>query len=68
MKLSLKEWRKAKEITIADMASQLDIHPNTYQAWEANPGKISIDNGIKIAAYIGVPFDDISFAVESTKR
>ena len=67
MKLTLREWRKAKEITISEMAKKLDVHPNTYQAWEENPGKISIENGIKIAAYINVPFDDIIFAPESTK-
>lgn len=67
MKLTLKEWRKAKSITIADMAGKLGIHPNTYQSWEENPGKISIENGIKIAAYLDVPFDSILFASESSK-
>ena len=67
MKLTLKEWRKAKGITIADMEGKLGIHPNTYQSWEENPGRISIENGIKIAAYINVPFDDILFTSESTK-
>ena len=56
-----------KGITIADMAGKLGIHPNTYQSWEENPGRISIENGIKIAAYINVPFDDILFTPESTK-
>lgn len=67
MKLALKEWRKARGITIAEMAGKLGVHPNTYQSWEENPGKISIENGIKIAAYIDVPFDDIIFTSESTK-
>ena len=44
MKLTLREWRKAKEIKIADMAKMLDVHPNTYQSWEEDPGKISVDN------------------------
>lgn len=62
MKLTLREWRKAKEIKIADMAKMLDVHPNTYQSWEEDPGKISVDNAVKIAAYLDVPFDDVLFA------
>jgi len=67
MKLTLREWRKAKEIKIADMAKMLDVHPNTYQSWEEDPGKISVDNAVKIAAYLDVPFDDVLFATRSTK-
>lgn len=67
MKLTLKEWRRAREITINGMAKKLDVHPNTYQLWEENPGRISIENGVKIAAYLDVPFDDIIFVSESTK-
>ena len=60
-KLTLRQWRLAKELTIEDMAAACDVHPNTYAAWEKAPGKITVDNAIKIAKFFGVSVDAIFF-------
>lgn len=65
-KLTLEEWRKAKSVSQESMAEALKIHINTYRTWEKNPGKIGIDDGIKISKILNVPFDDIFFGDKST--
>lgn len=67
MSLTVKQWRRAKDITQAEMASACGVHINTYRAWEENPGKISIDAAKKIAAALGESVDDIFFNPNSTK-
>ncbi|MBR2654701.1 MAG: helix-turn-helix transcriptional regulator [Lachnospiraceae bacterium] len=62
MALTLRQWRKAREITQEKMADRLGVHINTYQNWEKEPGKITIENSKKIAEILGVPLDDISFS------
>ena len=62
MALTLRQWRKAREITQEKMADRLGVHINTYQNWEKAPGKITIENSKKIAEILGVPLDDISFS------
>ena len=62
MKRTVKEWRTEKGITAADMAQNLDISPDVYKKWEADPGKISIEKGMEIALFLGVPFDNVIFS------
>ena len=62
MALTLRQWRKAREITQEKMADRLGVHINTYPNWEKEPGKITIENSKKIAEILGVPLDDISFS------
>lgn len=64
MKLTLKQWRGAREISQKEMSERLGIHINAYQKWERNPDKIKIGNAFRIAEILDVPFDDISFAAE----
>lgn len=61
MALTMKQWRKAKEITQERMAERLGIHVNTYINWEKEPEKISIENSQKIAEIFGIPLNDILF-------
>lgn len=62
MALTMKQWRKAKEISQEKMAEELGIHVNTYINWEKDPGKISIENSKKISEILNVPLDEISFS------
>ena len=62
MKRTVKEWRAEKGITAEDMAQNLNISPKHYQKWEENPGKISIEKGMEIALFLGVPFDNVIFS------
>ena len=61
MALTMKQWRKAKEISQERMAEYLGIHVNTYINWEKEPEKISIENSQKIAEIFGIPINDILF-------
>lgn len=67
MALTVRQWRRAKEITQEDMAKSLEVHVGTYQKWEESPGKISIDNALKIAKIFDVSLNDISFKNEGTE-
>lgn len=62
--LTVREWRRAKEISQAEMAKRLGVHVNTYQNWEKKPKTITIENGVKIAKALEVPMNDIDFSVD----
>ena len=64
MALTIRQWRRAKEITQEQMAERLDIHVGTYQNWEESPEKISIGKAMQIAEIFGVTLDDITFRKE----
>lgn len=65
MTLTIRQWRRAKEITQEQMAEKLGVHVNTYQNWEESPGKISVTKAVQIAEIFGVTLDDILFQNES---
>lgn len=62
MALTIRQWRKVREISQQHMARFLGVHINTYISWEKDPGKISIDNSKKIADALNVPIDEIIFS------
>ena len=66
--LTLRAWRRAKEISQEDMAERLNVHVNTYQNWESEPDKISIGNAKKIAEIFGVSLDEILFEKQEGVR
>lgn len=59
MKLTLREWRRLKEITQAQMAEVCGVTCGTYQAWEKKPSEIKISMAIKIAERLGITLDDL---------
>lgn len=61
MQLTLEEWRRVKKISQEEMAKLLDIHVNTYRAWEEDPEKIRLSKAMLIAEKLNVPLDDILF-------
>lgn len=64
MSLTLREWRRVKEISQENMANKLKIHVNTYQNWEKDSGKISFDKAVEISKILGVSLNDIAFGKE----
>lgn len=64
---TLKQWRLAKEKTIAEMAEICGVHPNTYAAWEKDPECISIGDARKIAEALEVGIDVLFFGAEYYK-
>ena len=66
MKLTMKEWRRAKNITQEEMANLCGVHVNTYRAWEENPSEIKLSKAVLISEKIGVPLSDIIFMPSDT--
>lgn len=66
MSLTLREWRRLKEISQKTMSERLNIHINTYQKWEQNPGKIPFKDAVNISKVLDVPLDEIIFKVKNT--
>lgn len=66
MSLTLREWRRLKEISQEEMAEKLKVHVNTFQRWERESGKIPYDKACEIAAILEVPIDNISFVQEQS--
>lgn len=60
-KLSLKQIRLVRGISQEEMATQLNVHINTYRQWEQEPMKVSVGNAFKIAEILKVPIDAIFF-------
>lgn len=67
MRLTLKEWRRAKNISQEEMASVCGVHINTYRAWEENPEEIKLSKAVLISERIGVSLSDIFFVPDTTK-
>ena len=66
MKLTLRQWRGAREISQKEMSERLDVHINTYQKWEEDPTKIKMVMAQEIAKIFDVPLDDIDFSKGET--
>ena len=61
MKLTIREWRKLKEVSQEKMAQKLGVHANTYAAWEKNAARIPVDKAFAIALIFDVTIDSIIF-------
>lgn len=62
MRLTLKEWRRARGISQEEMADLCGVHPNTYRSWEENPENIKLAAAMKIADRLGIAVEDLIFA------
>lgn len=62
MRLTLKEWRRARGISQKEMAELCGVHPNTYRMWEDEPGNIKLAEAMKIADRLGIAVEDLIFA------
>jgi putative transcriptional regulator len=61
MEFSLKELRARKSWTQAETAEKLGISPQTYNAWEKNPGRVKIQNAYKMSQIFDVSVNEIFF-------
>lgn len=59
--MTLRQIRKAKEISQGKMAELLGVHVNTYIHMEKNPDKIPLCYAIKICEIFGIEPDFIIF-------
>lgn len=61
MKLTLREWRRLKEVSQEEMAKVCDVHVNTYRTWEEKPSMIKLTDARIIAEKLEISLDDIIF-------
>lgn len=59
--LTVRAWRKARDMSVNAMSEALGVHPHTYNSWEKNPRKISIEYAYKIANVLNIKVSDIDF-------
>ena len=68
MQLTIKEWRRAKNITQEEMADVCGVHVNTYRVWEDNPADIKLSKAILISEKLGIGLSDIIFMPTNTTK
>lgn len=66
--LTVKKYRQAKGLTQESVAKALNVHRQTYAAYEQHPCDMPIKLGLQLAKCLGCTIDDIIFLdKESTK-
>lgn len=64
MTLSLRQARRLKDKTQAEMAEMLKVHVMTYRKIEEKPDLATIEQAKKISDYLGVNYNEIFFAYQ----
>ena len=64
MQLTLKEWRRARDISQDRMAEICDVHVNTYRIWERDPMQMKVKCLFKIMEHLRIDLHDIDFDPE----
>lgn len=60
MKLTLKEWRRAKGYSITRLATELGVSFSTVMRWEENAEKMPIGKVVDACAIFGINIEDVS--------
>ena len=68
MQLTIRELRRAREISQEDMATACGVHVNTYRAWEENPAELKLSKAQIIAEKLGITVEDIFLSSNTTER
>lgn len=58
---SLKELRARKNLTQSEVASDLGVSTQTYNAWEKDISNVAISKVQALAEYYGVTIDQLAF-------
>lgn len=66
MEMSIRQARRAKEITQKEMAESLQVHVQTYRRIEEYPETATIAQARKIAEKLGMSYNDLIFTHNST--
>ena len=61
VRYSLKELRARKNMTQAEVAEELGISTQTYNAWERDFSNIAISKAVALADFYKVKVDDLKF-------
>lgn len=60
-RIPLRAARMIRGLTQQEMANKLNVHVNTYAAWEKKPEGISIDKAYEISNILKFPIDSLIF-------
>lgn len=63
---SIRQIRRMREIRQQEMADFLGIHVQTYRKIEEHPETATVEQAKRIAEKLGVSYDDLFFANDST--
>lgn len=66
MEMSIRQARRAQEITQKEMAESLQMHVQTYRRIEEHPESATIAQARKIAEKLGMSYNDLIFTHNST--
>lgn len=58
---TLKEWRRAKGISVKNVAKALDVSPSTVRNWEDKGQKMPVDMALKMCQIIGIDIGEVNF-------
>lgn len=61
MRITMKQARVGVNLTQAQIASKMKIHPQTYAKIEKHPGSATIDQAKLFSKIVGVDMDAIFF-------
>lgn len=61
MLLTIREWRRLKEITLEQMAKDFEVTRQTVANWEDHPEALRVETVLKIAKYLDIDFSEIRF-------
>lgn len=64
MSLTVREWRRVKEMSQETLAEKIHVHVGTIRNWEKDPGKIPIEKATELAKALGVPIEDVIFTAK----
>lgn len=59
--LTLREWRKAKGVSVERLAEYLGVSPSTVNNWENKGQKIPVKSAILVCDFLGVKMEDVNF-------
>lgn len=65
--LTLKEWRRAKGVSVEKLAEALGVSPSTVNNWENRGQKIPVDMAIRACNFLGIKIDDVIFLSQNAK-
>lgn len=62
--MTLREWRRAKGVSVMEMAHRLDVNYSTIVRWESG-AKMPVDKALMACDVLAIPIEDVNFLQEN---
>ena len=59
--LTLREWRRAKEVSVERLAGAIGVSPSTVNNWENKGQKMPVKYAVLICDFLGIRLEDVNF-------